>query len=350
VNIMAIQAEAAEWIRKLALATGAFSVEAPARAGAGAFDCVMTVTPRPSRKSLQLFVVANERVTPQLALGLLHRATAHRPHGVPVLCAKAISPRVAELCRAHDVGYLDASGNCRIAAPGLFIHIEGKRNLYPDTRAASDPFAPKSSRIVRLLLSDPKRGWQVQELAKEAEISLGLASRIKQKLIEQAHVTLRDRRMFIREPRELLAAWGNAFQPPLQQFSFYVMDERPAIERRAAEWCASQGLRYALTAFSGAWRVAPTVRYNVATLYVDFVSQTEQLSALQKAVSAKRVDDGANLSLWVPSDRFVFHESRSMDGLQTVSPIQLYLDLLTSPGRSIEAASEILEREILPKW
>ena len=46
-------------------------------------------------------------------------------------------------------------------------------------------FAPKSSRIARVLLGSPATLWQVQALAKEAQISIGLASRIKDALLYQ---------------------------------------------------------------------------------------------------------------------------------------------------------------------
>lgn len=233
--------------------------------------------------------------------------------------------------------------------PGLFIHVEGKGNLHPDTRPAGDPFATKSSRIVRLLLSEPHRGWQVQELARQADVSLGLVARVKQTLVEQALAEVRDRRVYARDPEDLLAAWSRAYQAPAERLSYYVMDKPADVERRIRDWCASHNARYALTHFSGAWRVAPMVRYNHATLYVD-VPPRDGLQPLVEDIGAKLVETGSNLSLWIPHDEFVFHGARVIEGLQVASPLQLYLDLANTPGRGAEASQEILEREIRPTW
>ena len=69
-----------------------------------------------------------------------------------------------------------------------------------------------------------------------------------------------------------------------------------------------------------------------------------------EGLGAKRVDSGANLVLAVPEDPFVFYQSRTIDDIAVVSPLQLYLDLRKQPGRGEEAAQEILKREIMPTW
>lgn len=40
----------------------------------------------------------------------------------------------------------------------------------------------RASRVLRVLLDDPKRAWQVQQLVRKAKVSLGLASKVKQNL------------------------------------------------------------------------------------------------------------------------------------------------------------------------
>jgi hypothetical protein len=71
---------------------------------------------------------------------------------------------------------------------------------------------------------------------------------------------------------------------------------------------------------------------------------------LIQGLEAKRGDSGANLVLAVPKDPFVLYQSRAIDGIDVVSPLQLYLDLRKQPGRGEEAAQEILKREIIPTW
>jgi hypothetical protein len=107
-------------------------------------------------------------------------------------------------------------------------------------------------------------------------------------------------------------------------------------EYQLAEACQRQGIRYALTAFSGAARLAPTVRYQRAIAYVD-----GDLNTLTDSLGWKPVASGANVSLLVPYDEGVFFDSREMDGTQLVTPVQIYLDLQSYRNRGQEAAQAI---------
>jgi hypothetical protein len=296
---------------------------------------------------VQLHLAVRSRVTPAEAVALLERMEASG-RTVAVLCSPSLSPRVQEMCRRKRVSYLDEAGNCRLAAPGLFIEIEGRAKTRSDTRATVDVFAPKSSRIARILLTDPKRGWQVQALAKEAQISLGLASKTKRALVEQAFAQERDGLLYAREPDGLLQLWSQRYQVTrLQRTGVYTLDKLSAVEQRANQWSKNQGVRCALTDFAGAWRLAPMVRYNRASIYVESQAGQRELIA---DLGLKPVATGANLFLCTPYDPSVFYDQRDIDGLSVVSPIQLYLDLIRERGRGQEAAQEIFAKHIKPTW
>jgi hypothetical protein len=91
-----------------------------------------------------------------------------------------------------------------------------------------------------------------------------------------------------------------------------------------------------LTAFSGAARLAPAVRYQRAVVYVE-----ADMNALTVSLGWKPVTSGANVSLLVPYDEGVFFDSREMDGTQLVTPVQIYLDLQNYRNRGQEAAQAI---------
>jgi hypothetical protein len=44
----------------------------------------------------------------------------------------------------------------------------------------------------------------------------------------------------------------------------------------------------------------------------------------------------------------VFTDSKEIDGVMVVSPLQLYLDLMALSGRGKDAAEEVFERELRP--
>jgi hypothetical protein len=89
------------------------------------------------------------------------------------------------------------------------------------------------------------------------------------------------------------------------------------------------------------------VRYDKSVFYIDKkILSGGNLMLLLKHVDAKEVDTGANCTLWITNDPAVFIDAREVDGVQVVSPLQLYLDLKILPGRGADAAQEILEREL----
>lgn len=65
-------------------------------------------------------------------------------------------------------------------------------------------------------------------------------------------------------------------------------------------------------------------------------------------------------SIWIIADVFlsarnavdkgVYYGARDFAGIQVVSPVQVYLDLLGYRGRGKEAAKELLEQVIRPSW
>ena len=46
-------------------------------------------------------------------------------------------------------------------------------------------FAPKATRVLRVLLEDPGRPWTLKALASETKVSLGQAFKVKQRLLDQ---------------------------------------------------------------------------------------------------------------------------------------------------------------------
>lgn len=340
---------AIDWIVRLAERTGSFKVgkqtEAPRR---GHSDWRLSLRPSGGGRPIQADIQIRQRMAPQEVYGIAAYRQQLPPHATLIVCCPVISNRVAEICREHRIGFLDAAGNCHIEAPGLFLHVEGRANSAREVRKAVDLFALKSSRITRVLLGDIHRGWQIQELRRETGVSIGLVSRIKHRLLEEAFVELRDGLVVVRDPHGLLAAWRNAYEIP-ERVPLYTMEDAARTATRISEWSQANGLPSALAAFSGAWRLAPMVRQSNLHAYVKLPSNS-QWEELLAAIHAKRVDSGANLTIWLPRDDYVFYRAQAIEGISVVSALQLYLDLSMIPGRGAEAAREILDQEIVPSW
>lgn len=252
------------------------------------------------------------------------------------------------MCREQNVSYLDGVGNCWIVAPRLFVHIAGRPNR-PTVSKAVDPFSRKSSRIVRTLLTHPSKGWPFQQLAQQADVSMGLVSKAKTALVEDACLEECDRLLFVRDGVKLLQGWSAEYRPHVKQVQLFAIPRPNDIEKRLAELCRTNKITYALTQFAAAWRYSPMVRYDTSVAYIDRKLETvNKLKSLLEHLNAREVETVANCILWIKDDPAVFMDSKDFDGVEAVSPLQLYLDLMALSGRGKDAADEVFERELRP--
>jgi hypothetical protein len=344
----------AGWIRQLAAETATFDVEKVIESemiGTNKkrmeWDYVVTLSTKIDHRQIEIFVITRSQVTPKTVLAIFQNIKWLPPNGQMMICAPCISTRVAEMCKEQNVAYLDAVGNCRIIAPGLIIHISGHPPRKAPIQTINDPFSRKSSRIVRALLTQPDKGWQVQQLAKEADVSLGLVSKVKKVLIDEAYLEERDQLLYLRDPVKLLQNWSTQYRPQVNPVQLFTLFRPLEAETHLAEWCRENKITYAFTQLSGAWRYSPMVRYDKSVVYMDRkVVSEDKFKALLDYLSAKEVDTGVNCTVWLTDDSAVFSDSREVDGVRIVSPIQLYLDLKNLPGRGEEAAQEVLQKEL----
>ncbi len=199
---------------------------------------------------------------------------------------------------------------------------------------------------MRILLFNVGRSWKVANLADEAQVSLGQVSNVKKLLTDREWVRSGERGLRLIEPATLLAEWAENYDYRRSAVrGFYSPDKPAELEEKLAQTCRDYGIRYALTAFSAAARLAPAVRYQRASAYV--VGDVEHLIERMKI---KAVSSGANFSILAPYDEGVLHGATEINGVMTASPVQTYLDLVGNRGRGEEAAESLLEEVIRPSW
>lgn len=280
------------------------------------------------------------------ALREIEKAAPRKSRWVPLLVVPFMGEVGKEMCQHAGVAWLDLSGNARITMPRLRIAIEGKPNVHVSRGRPSDPFAPKASRITRILLLHPGVAWSQSDLVRKAEMDKGFVSRMIQRL-EHAGLLERDAQglIHVRSPGELLGAWRAAYDFSRHEIIRAVVAARsgPDLVQRVTEKLHESGIHYAATGLASAWAYAPFASYRTATVYVDQRLNAETM----KTLGARESSTGANLWLVVPNDDGVFTGSNVLDTLVCVSPLQTYLDLKGQPERAEEAAEE-LRRVHLP--
>lgn len=269
-----------------------------------------------------------------------------RPRQYAVLAAPYVGPRARAVCREAGVGYLDLAGNCRLVFDQVFIERRGMPNPRVERRPLRSIFAVRASRVLRVLLEEPKRAWQVQQLAREAKVSLGLAFKVKQRLLDLEYARETEGGIELARPEDLLRDWGATGQPRTgEQLDCYAPGEPAEVEASLGEYCRAQGIRFALTLFSGAARVAPFARYARSAAYVD-----ADLPGVASGLGWKPVPSGANVTLLAAPDAGIWYGLQQVGGDPVVSDVQLYLDLVGAKGRGEEAATFIFEQRLRPRW
>ena len=143
------------------------------------------------------------------AVNQLYRYRDESPGMYGVFMAPYISSQAAAICEKAGIGYSDLAGNCRLVFEQVYIERRDWPNPSIVKRELRSLFTPKASRILSVLLADPKRSWKVLDLAKEARVSLGQASNVKKLLEDREWVEQSTKGMRLSQPDKLRAAWAD---------------------------------------------------------------------------------------------------------------------------------------------
>jgi hypothetical protein len=260
-----------------------------------------------------------------------------------IIVAPFVSREGAEICRDLGVGFMDLSGNCLLSLDSLYIERTGNPNKFKKPREIQSFFSPKSSRVIRCLLSDPKRGWTLKGLATETGVSIGLIHRIATALENNFFAKKEIGAFRLEDPARLLEAWREEYYRRAPKWSRYVVRAASIKESLTKLKTAAthHGVRYAFSGPSGASLTASYLVPTAVHLYVD-VLREEFLGEIK----ADQVSSEGNLLIRVVEQENEFIGSRQVRGFYIASDLQLYLDLWAMGGRGQEAAEE-LRRERL---
>lgn len=269
------------------------------------------------------------------------------PDAYGLLIAPYVSERSASICSQAGVGYLDLAGNCLLSFNQIFIRVDGRPNPFTRDRYLRSLFAPKASRILRVMLSHPMgEVWKVEKLSKEANTSVGHVSNVKRLLDEREWIKDHKVGFSLSDPSALLMEWSENYSYRKNRvLDFYSVKDASEIEADLSKACRDLSIEYALTGFSGAARVAPAVRYQRMMAYT-----MGDIDRVAQIIDLKEVTSGANVTLLEPYDEGVLYGTERYDDVVVASPVQIYLDLRGFRGRGEEAAIAILEQVIRPKW
>jgi hypothetical protein len=262
------------------------------------------------------------------------------PGAHPVAAAAYIGPQSARILKNNGLGYVDLSGNCYLAFGNVLIEKEGKRNVRPSTRPLRSLFAPRATRVVRVLLIEPARTWRLEELGKASGVSLGHSYNVVKRLEELAWAERdADQRIHLSKPADLLEAWCESYTYRANGITSYLAPER--VTRKfmgeIARAAVAAWRPYAFTLNAGAALLVPSLRLPTVHCYLEGdPTPFAQGLGLRPATEA----DGT-LHILQPYDPGVLHGAYEKGGLKVVCLPQLYADLIHYERRGPDQAEHV---------
>ncbi|EIP99257.1 hypothetical protein OpiT1DRAFT_03770 [Opitutaceae bacterium TAV1] len=256
-----------------------------------------------------------------------------------VLLAPFISEESARICAEAGIGYADLAGNARLSFDHIYIETRSPGNPFRETRETRSLFAPRATRLLRVLLQGPLRPWKVVELAKAAQVSAGWASTVRQQLLAREWATEEPGGLRITKPDALLDAWTRADEwekrTKTQEYSVLVSGPAALAEKLQD---ALHDEPPVFTQWFAGWLRHP---YTIPVVVTAYVRRLPDESVIGGKLMGRRVPDGGGLRLVVPKDEGVFHATQTVQGFRLASDVQIYLDLLQAGLRGEEQAREL---------
>ena len=261
---------------------------------------------------------------------------------IPILAVPYMSRSAAAHCEKAGVAWLDLSGNARISAPGLYVHVFGHKNLYTRPGRPESAFAPKGSRVARWLLMNPEQLVPQRSIASAVGLNEGHVSRIVGKLVDMGLVARHRDGIRVADPGRLLDAWRDEYRFDRHTVipGHISVSRRHGVDLELARAMTDEDGRFAGTGLSAAWRLTEWAGYRLTTMYLERQPAPDLLERL----GFREEGRGANTWLVVPNDPGVFDGAAPVGGVNCVHPVQVYLDLKGHPERAVEAAKELRGR------
>ena len=261
-----------------------------------------------------------------------------------LLIAPSLSEVLVEQCRERGLSCVDLNGRQWIRAEGVLVDRKpSEARRYRPPFLPPDVFQPKSSRLVRALLSQSDRTWSQGELGERTGLSPGLVSRLLRHLVNEGFLALDNRSLRVSRGDALLGAWAARDswdkRTTVRQYSLLESDIETIARNLVKALPASETLVF--TQWFAANLRHPYTNPLLVSAYVErFPAQQ-----IERELRARQVADGGTLWLVVPKDDGVFRETQRVGDFTLACDVQIYLDLLRAGLRGPEQAKALRDWE-----
>lgn len=261
-----------------------------------------------------------------------------------LLIAPSLSEVLVEHCRERGLSCVDLNGRQWIRAEGVLVDRKPSEDRrYRPPLLPPDVFQPKSSRLVRTLLSQSERTWSQGELGERTGLSPGLVSRLVRHLVNEGFVAQDNRALRVARTDALLDAWAArddwAKRTTVRQYSLLESDVETVAHKLVKNFPAGETLVFTQW-FAANLRHPYTIPPLVSAYVARFPAEP-----IVRELRARPVSDGGTLWLVAPKDDGVFRETQRVGDFTLACDAQIYLDLLHAGLRAPEQAKALREWE-----
>lgn len=259
-----------------------------------------------------------------------------------LLIAPSLSEVLVQHCRERGLSCVDLNGRQWIRAEGVLVDRKPSEDRrYRPSLLPPDVFQPKSSRLVRALLSQPDRTWTQGALGERTGLSLGLVSRLVRHLVNEGFVAQDNRALRVSRRDALLDAWAArddwAKRTTVRQYSLLESDVETVARKLVKSLPSGEALVFTQW-FAANLRHPYTIPPLVSAYVARFPGEQ-----VERELRARQVSDGGTLWLAVPKDDGVFRETQRVGEFTLACDAQIYLDLLRTGLRGPEQAKALRE-------
>ena len=266
-----------------------------------------------------------------------------------LLLAPYVRRQQAAALERAEIDYLDLTGNAHLQAPGLFVHVEGRKPQKDLPTAPGRPQKGWIKTVMAVLIRPGLANAPYRTLADQADVALGTVAGCMNDLAARGLLLKGKGGRRVEDRQALVALWVHAYieglRPKLKERRFQVrVQEKQEIWPRLQRVLAERKQPWALTGADAAERRTPFFRAEETEIYAP-VRVFEDREA-QKALVAQPAARGGNLRVIEPPGPVAI--AGEIDDKLPVAPgLLVYAELLyRGTGQALEAA-ELLLPEVL---
>lgn len=207
----------------------------------------------------------------------------------------------------------------------------------------SSPFAPRASRVVRALLSDPGRSWRLSDVAVLCDLNPGNVHRALAALVDRGMVERDQDAYVVAEPGSMLEAWADQHQVPRERMWLRPGGDLRAFVRKLVSQLDGKAV---VSGELAAEELAPHLAAESAIVHVLDPQRFAELPPGDQPLSSARLNGSPGQVLLDLADKGYGDFRVDRQDLPLSSPARVYIDLARDRGRGREAG-EHLRRHVI---